>query len=335
MFLRHCYIVLFLSLIPFINHWGQEFTVIFYNVENLFDTQDDPLVDDDSFLPKGDRYWTDYKYQKKLDGIAKVLAACSAWGGASVICLAEIENRKVINDLLTKTLLKETGYHCVHYESPDRRGIDLAFLYRSEDFHLLESAVLPYTYPKDPKRKSRDILHVKGIVLGLDTVHFFVNHWPSRWGGYLESEPYRLQAARLLKEAVAPLILQGKHVLITGDFNDSPSDKSIREILDARQPATGGFLDNYMWDFERRGVGTYFYQGKWNCLDQFLSSPSLHKEGEGKIYIAETGICKQHFFMEKDRHSPAYIPFRTYRGYRYIGGFSDHFPIILKLVLRE
>ncbi len=326
------YFVFFISIIGFTKTFSQNTHIVFYNVENLFDTLDDPHTADEEFLPESPRAWNSHKYYRKLKALSKVLAACGAMDGVSLIGLAEIENRQVLDDLLYFGLLDPEDYKVVHYESPDRRGIDVAFLYKTTEFTLLNSCAIPVRFPSDTAKRTRDILYVKGILGAKDTLNLFINHWPSRWRGYLESEGDRIQAAHTLNKALRPLLDEGKHIIVMGDFNDSPTDKSIQTILDAGAPGSSkSSLYNCMWNLEKQGLGSYFYRGYWNCLDQFIVSPSLYGKEEGLLKVKAARIFSEKFLLTKDSKSPSLIPFRTYLGYRYQGGFSDHLPIVLTL----
>ncbi len=167
------------------------FRVMFYNVENLFDTKDDSLTSDEEFLPDGDRHWNTNKFYKKLNNIYKVILGVGEWNPPAIVALCEIENRFVLNQLVYQTPLKKFDYKVVHFESPDRRGIDVAMLYRKELFHVDTAFPIQINFPFDENSKTRDILYVKGSFDKKDTIHFFINHWPSRYGGYMQTKPKR------------------------------------------------------------------------------------------------------------------------------------------------
>ncbi len=171
------------------------YKIMFYNVENLFDTYDDSLINDEEFLPEGDRFWNNHKYYSKLNNIYKVIVAVGGWQPPAIIGLCEIENRTVLNDLVNNTPLVKFEYQIIHKESPDRRGIDVGLLYRKELFQPISYEAIPINFPNNPESKTRDILYVKGIAEKSDTLNIFINHWPSRWGGQLESEDRRLFVA--------------------------------------------------------------------------------------------------------------------------------------------
>jgi predicted extracellular nuclease len=231
---------------------------MFYNVENLFDTQDDPLVRDEEFLPEGDRFWNKHKYYSKLNNIYKVIVAVGEWSPPAIIGLCEIENRKVIDDLVSSTPLNKFDYQIVHKESPDRRGIDVGLLYRKELFTPLSYEAIPINFPNNPESKTRDILYVKGITNTSDTLNIFINHWPSRWGGQLESEGRRVFVASVLKEKVDSIFKSNpkSNIIITGDFNDYPNNKSLNEVLAASQKFDD-ITTNQLYN-----LSAYFYKTK-------------------------------------------------------------------------
>jgi predicted extracellular nuclease len=317
---------------------SNEYRIVFYNVENLFDTKDNPYTKDEEFLPDGDRHWTSYKYRQKLKNIYQVIVAIGGWNPPIIIGLCEVENREVLNDLIKSTPLSRHAYTIVHHESPDHRGIDVALLYRSKKFKLLDKKFIPVKFPFNPSLTTRDILYAKGMLPTQDTIHFFVNHWPSRYGGRLESQPKRVRAAKILKNHIRALqdSTYRSKIIVMGDFNDEPRNKSIKEILNAGssfhsiKPGNLYNLSGYLQ--EQKNTGSYKYKGHWNMLDQFIVSGACLTNSE-KIHIGknEASVFRPKFLLEKDNHYVGYKPFRTYLGYRYNGGFSDHLPIYLDL----
>lgn len=311
---------------------------MFYNVENLFDTFDDSLKKDEDFLPESNHFWNNHKYYTKLNQIYKVIMAVGEWNPPAIIGLCEIENRKVIDDLTNNTPLVKFEYKIVHKESPDRRGIDVGLLYRKELFTPLNSEFLPINFPNNPESKTRDILYVKGITNKADTLHIFINHWPSRWGGQLESEGRRLYVASVLKSKVDSILNKSinSNIIITGDFNDYPDNKSIKEVLSAKQDFNN-ISSNQLYNlsanlFKTKHIGTHKYQGEWGVLDQFIVSGNLLKK-ENKVYtsIDHVHIFNKDFLLEPDNSNYGFKPNRTYIGYKYNGGYSDHLPTYLIL----
>ncbi|NJO88701.1 MAG: hypothetical protein HC831_06850 [Chloroflexia bacterium] len=209
--------------------------IMFYNTENLFDTENDSLTTDEEFLPNGPKFWTSNKYYTKLNQIATTIVSIGGWTSPEIIGLCEVENRKVLDDLCKKTGLKNLNYRIIHKESPDNRGIDVALLYQKDSFKPLGYKAIQVTFPFSPGSTTRDILYVKGLTKNEDTLHLFVNHWPSRWGGQLESESRRMEAAKTLKTQTDSIFnnYQNAKIVIIGDFNDYPDNKSIKQILKA------------------------------------------------------------------------------------------------------
>lgn len=326
-FFRSC----FLISIPFCHLQAQDEAAVmkamFYNVENLFDIEDDSLTNDDEFTPGGAKQWDQYRYEDKLTKIYKTIMAVGKWMPPVVVGMAEIENRKVLHDLVQKTPLAKFGYGIVHEDSGDGRGIDVALLYRKEYFQYLH-----HTVWKVPlQRPTRDILVVSGV-LAEDTCHFIVNHWPSRWGGKLQSEGLRITAASQLQAAIDSLVQQycRPRIVMMGDFNDDPSDLSLSII---RHQAYSDRCEN---DFQIINLmenlvdGTLVFSDvlrTWFMFDQVLVSEPL-LEGRG-LCLPEKNA---HILNEKwllDEHGK---PKRTYLGDYYLGGFSDHLPVYIELV---
>ncbi len=340
---------LLLGLIFFINNmllFAQEinkkhtnrFRIMFYNVENLFDTEDDPKKKDEEFLPKGNRFWTKYKYWDKEKRIYKVITAVGGWEPPDIIGVCEIENRKVITDLVNNTPLVKFNYQIVHKESPDKRGIDVGFLYRKETFTLIDKKFLPINFPFSPNSKTRDILYAKGITNSKDTLHIFINHWPSRWGGQLESEPRRVFVASVLRHSIDSLINISKktNIIIAGDFNDEPNNNSIVKILQASSKVNN-IQNDKLYNLsgyiqENKNAASHKYQGVWGMLDQFIvSGYLLNQTNSITTGINDVHIFKANFLMEKDEAYYGFKPKRTFVGFKYNDGFSDHLPVYLDL----
>ncbi|MEE4196969.1 MAG: endonuclease [Bacteroidales bacterium] len=314
------------------------YKIMFYNVENLFDTDNDSLKNDEEFLPDGIRYWTTSKYYHKLNNIYKVIIAVGEWNPPAIIGVCEVENRRVLSDLVDKTPLVKFEYQIIHHESPDRRGIDVGFLYRKELFKPIYHTPIAVNLPDNPHFKTRDILYVKGIVRKSDTLHIFINHWPSRWGGQLESEKNRIAAAQRLKNIVDSIVAihPKSNIIITGDFNDTPLNNSLRNILQANIQ-TKTIKNNELYNLsysilETKNLGSHKYQGEWAILDQFIVSGYLLNP-ENNLFTTpeDVHIFDKDFLMEPDDSFYGYQPFRTFIGYRYNRGYSDHLPVYLIL----
>ncbi|HMQ61795.1 MAG TPA: hypothetical protein PKE06_14070 [Flavilitoribacter sp.] len=310
------------------------FRVAFYNVENLFDTIDDPITLDEDFTPQGKQNWTGERYQTKLDRMTQVF---EGMGWPVWIGLAEIENDRVLTDLTGKMGAKGPEYRFAHFESPDLRGIDVALLYQPGVFTVTSSSFIRMDFPDDaePDYTSRDILQVDGLLQNGDTLHFFVNHWPSRRDGEEASEGRRIRAASFLKGAVEKLQAANPHakIVIMGDFNDEPINKSIAQALQAG-PLEGkpenGNLYNCFAKAKKDGLGSYCYRGNWNMLDQIITSCELVCN-TGSLIAANPTIFKQDWMLYKDSRNEM-LPNRTYGGTRYYGGYSDHLPVYIDLV---
>jgi len=316
----------------------QYFRIVFYNVENLFDVFDDPLKNDDEFLPKGPRKWDNRRFYKKLNNIYRVLISIGEWDPPGIVGMCEIENRFVINQLLSKTPLSRFDYQLIHFESPDFRGIDVALLYRPIHFRPDTSFIIPLYFPFDPGATTRDILYAKGRLLNEDTLHVFVNHWPSRYGGYLETKPKREYAAGLLRQKVDSLLKCQPlcHIVIMGDFNDNPLDQSISKTLAAEDKLPADHLNgliNLMLPFTQGNPkGTLKFRENWDIFDQFIVTGSLLRDS-CKTFIDPPAafIFDAEFLMENDHRWGGIRPFRTYNGFSYQGGYSDHLPVYINL----
>ncbi len=313
------------------------FSVLFYNAENLFDTRDDPVTIDEEFTPGGDRRWTYSKLKDKLLNISKVILNASGWEPPQLIALCEVENRNVLEKLLNDTPLQAFPYNIIHKESPDERGIDVAFLYNEDDFYPLNYQYYPLKNEQDSVEETREILYVSGILNETDTLHFFVNHWPSRYGGLMETQSLRNLAAQTLRNLYDTLQqnLSNPKVVIVGDFNDQPQDESIARVLITRGAEEKfGFTDivNLSEKWTNEEIGTIKYRSQWSVFDQVMVSGSLLLEDKGFITDSQMAqIVKLPFLLEKDERYGGIKTNRTFIGYRYNGGFSDHLPVLLRL----
>ena len=313
------------------------FRIIFYNVENLFDTQSAAGKDDDAFTPSGERRWNSFRLNNKLNNLHKALAVAGGWEIPSIIGLCEVENRNVLEMLINNTGMRNSGYSIIHRNSADHRGIDVAILYRPEDFKLLDTVFKSIIFPFDTLSSTRDIVYLKGVAGIKDTLHIFVNHWPSRWGGQAATEPYRNYTASVLRSLTDSLFnLSSKaRIIIMGDFNDEPGDISLKTILEARfdyDLPESGRLYNISDKLKRNGRGSLKFQGEWFLFDQFIVSGSLLKgEGRWRICPRSVTVFDADFLLIPDEIWFGYKPFRTYEGFRHTGGFSDHLPVVLDL----
>lgn len=310
---------------------------MFYNVENLFDTVNDSLTNDEEFLPDGTRSWTASRYWEKLDHIFKTMLALGEWEPPGLVGLCEVENRSVLFDLVSRTPLRKLEYQIIHEESPDPRGIDVALLYRPDQFRPLSHKTYPVIFPGEERARTRDVLYVKGTVFRKDTVHIFINHWPSRAGGQESSAPRRQYVAGLVRSLSDSILRRdpAAAILITGDFNDEPGDESLRHHLKAlpdTQHLRSTALYNLMYPYMEKGLGTEKHEAHWNLLDQFIVSGSLLQEHHLHADHKTAYIFAADWLLETDERYLGQRPFRTYAGPRYLGGYSDHLPVYLDLV---
>ena len=323
-------ISIFLFTMP-ANTAGQDYTVMFYNVENLFDTEDDTTKNDEEFLRDGTRRWTASRYHRKLNSIARAIAAAGEWDLPSLIGLCEVENESVVKDLAYGTFLSAGNYGVIHRDSPDPRGIDLALLYRRDRFSVAEvRSWLPESEDAVPV-STRNLLYAR-IVAGGDYLHLIICHLPSRRGGMLAAEGLRSRVAQLVGEKVDSIQTHNKGmepVIVMGDFNSSPDD-----LLMSGLEATGRLV-NLAAEPAAGGKGSYRYQGIWEMIDQVLVSPAM--EDSTGVWLAPPGcfrVVEAPFLLTEDETYPGQKPFPTYGGYRYSGGYSDHLPVAVKLIHR-
>lgn len=313
------------------------FRVVSYNVENLFDTYHDSLKNDYEFLPESVRHWNYSKYKKKLNDIGRTLIAVGEWTPPALVALCEVENDSVLYDLTHYSVLSEVGYRYVLTHSNDERGIDVALLYQRGLFKLLDNHSITIDKPRPSDRPTRDILHVSGMLLNGDTLDILIAHFPSRSGGAKESEPYRLKAAHRLKQAADSIISlrQYPQLLIMGDFNDYPHNRSIKKIIQAEALVPGNTPRNdQLYHLLARKVqkeknyGSYKYQGEWGLLDHLIVSGNLLKpDAPLTTSEAHAGVARLPFLLVPDKRFGGVQPFRTYIGPRYEGGISDHLPV--------
>lgn len=321
------------------------FRVMSYNVENLFDCRHDTLKEDREFLPDAIRHWNYARYRKKLDDIARVIIAAGQWEAPALVALCEVENDTVLRDLTARSVLREADYRYLMTRSPDPRGIDVALLYQRHLFKPVAHRNIPVPQPRKNSRPTRDILHVTGQLLNLDTLDVFVCHFPSRSEGAKETEPYRLQAARLVRQAADSLLHARRQpqILIMGDFNDYPYNKSVRQVLGARplpgnddrdtapsaavQPDSHALYHLLAHRAARtKRFGSYKYQGEWGLIDHIIVSGTLLRP-DAPCHTLEGHVFAPDFLLTPDKKYGGRQPFRTYYGMKYQGGYSDHLPV--------
>lgn len=314
---------------------GEPIVVAFYNVENLFDIYDDPLTADDEFTPYSEKKWTQERYEEKLRNLAKVIDAIPG-ELPSLLGLCEVENMAVLKDFAAEPALLPADYRIIHRDSPDGRGIDVALLYQHTRFQPIHNQFFTTALPAGKRPETRHVLYTQGLVENGDTLNVFVNHWPSRYGGEVESRPNRAAIAQLVRNKVDSLMAlnANANILIMGDMNDDPTDPSVAQVLGAATSLldTEKPLYNLMADAHAADEGTYNYRGNWNMLDQFIVSWNMLEEGNGLHFDLEsTEILRLDWMLFTHPKDRLEYPNRTYGGIKYYGGYSDHLPIYTTL----
>ncbi len=334
-----CFLFIFLNLVSY----GQEkslkneYSFMFYNVENFFDCEDDSATIDEEFTPEGDRRWNYGRMQSKAERLAKVILAAGKWNPPVFVGLCEVENRKVLELLTNIAPLNKFNYKIVHKDSPDERGIDVAFVYRPELFQPFDYQAIPVIDPEDKLFKTRDILGISGILNGCDTIHVFVNHWSSRYRGMMETVRYRKLAAETLKLEIQNLerVNENAKIICTGDFNDTPNDESLLKVFGAKtsnNPAVSGEMINLSSNWMTKSVKTLKNQYTWEVFDQWIVSDSF-LESSGCFEFSSSEIFDAGFLLEPDTKFGGVKPKRTYIGFKYQEGFSDHLPVLIRVKL--
>jgi predicted extracellular nuclease len=316
--------------------------VMFYNTENFFDTEKDSINNDGDYTPEGKYHWTPEKYGHKLTNIYKVMAGVGGWQPPEIIGLSEIENRHVLEDLIHKTPFSKFKYEIVHYDSPDPRGIDVALLYRADKARLMSSKPIYIQFPGETQRKTRNILFVK-LLMANDTLNIFVNHWPSRRGGEIESEKYRICVASILRNSVDSVLNSNAKtkIIIMGDMNDDPDNTSIAETLRAEKPSQHKIINDQLYNLTSTSdlslkKGTYCFLGNWQTFDQIIVSGNLLNSKHGLITKTTCyHVYNAEFLLQADERYAVMKPLPTYAGLKYLGGFSDHLPVYLDLYLKN
>jgi len=302
-----------------------QYTIAFYNLENLFDTKDDPKKLDNDFTEKAERNWNLRRFNKKVRNLGQVIQQIGFKDISHppvLIGVAEIENAFVLRKLVDSEFLKNKKYDFVHFNSPDERGIDTALIYRKEFFKIIEKkAITVFLQDEYGKRDfTRDILYIKGL-LENESVHVLINHWPSRRTGAEETSYKRVTAAKKNREVVASIIKEdpSAKIIIMGDFNDDPSSESVRKLV-------GFDLYNPMELLHTKYSGSTNYRGNWNLFDQIILSNNFLQQHGNSFRFNEAKIFNAKSLTEFKGRSKG-NPFRTFLGRKYNGGISDHFPV--------
>ena len=316
--------------------------ISFYNLENLFDTVDNTLINDEEFLPKGDRNYNTAIYKDKLGKLSTVISQIGTDfnpDGPAILGVAEVENDTVLKDLVAQPLIAKRNYKIVHYDSPDGRGVDVGMLYNPSYFTVEASNKLFVKLPTGAKDAyyTRDILWVKGQLNG-ETIHVYVNHWPSRSGGEKRSEPGRMAAAAVCRKHIDSIqkAEPDAKIVVMGDLNDDPTNKSVATVLrsgDKDELVEKGTLFNPWLDLYKRGIGTLAYQDAWGLFDQIIiSKPWLDRNQKG-FFFYQPHVFNREYLVENNGRYKGY-PMRTWDGNSYRGGYSDHFPTYI-IIIKE
>jgi endonuclease/exonuclease/phosphatase family metal-dependent hydrolase len=314
-----------------------------WNLENLFDTIDDPKIQDEEFLPEGAKEWNEERLEKKMYNISRIIRTMNNGNGPDLLGVCEVENETVLRRMV-KEFLSDQSFEIAYLESPDTRGIDNGLIFNSAKFLVLNNEGLKVDL--DSGGQTRLILHTTLLFEGRDTIHYYVNHWPSRRGGEQESEWRRITAANVLRKSIDEILNKNNSakIIIVGDFNDEPNNESVLKYLKAQpllcdsaaisdlEEDNESDLFNLSYKLWSEGFGSFMYQQDFNMLDQIITSKDLligndlnYECGTFKVYNHELMITRTGKFKD--------APFPTYGGSRYLGGYSDHFPVVAKLKL--
>ena len=315
------------------------YSMAFYNLENLFDYERDVRIFDQDFTPEGTYRWTPEKYYSKLDNLAFAISQIGMEHcpmGPAVIGVAEVENRRVLEDLVARKEIEARGYGIVHYDSPDRRGIDVALLYLPSLFSVTSSRTYSFRIESMPEFVTRDQLLVSGILAG-EPVHIIVCHWPSR-SGIRRSAHLREHAATISKHIVDSLYRADPNakIVFMGDLNDDPDDRSCRIVLGAKKTQENiekGGLFNTMWEMHDKGIGSLSYRGRWNMFDQIIISEPLLGRDYTSLKFWYSEVFNRDFLIQKEGRNKGY-PLRTFSNNTFINGYSDHFPVLIYMLKR-
>lgn len=314
------------------------YAVAFYNQENLFDTLHDAGKNDYQYLPNGSYHWTGMKYKSKIKNMAKVLSMLGTTHEShpvkpAIIGLSEVENINVLRDLVADESLRNRNMKIVHIEGPDKRGVDCAFLIDSTQFKLKDSRLVQYVYENgDTVRKTRGYLIARGEMAGED-VAAIVCHWPSRFAGS-EFREMAGRQVRVVKDSLLRINPDMK-IMVMGDMNDDPDDKSMKEALGAKrekEDCTVNDMYNPWWNVLRKQkTGTLLYDGKWNLFDQIVVSGNMLNTDKKQLSYLKPEIFRRDFLFQTEGKYKG-SPKRTHAGGVWLNGYSDHLPVVLWLV---
>lgn len=313
-------------------------TIAFYNLENLFDTLDTPDKNDFEYTPEGSKKWDSKKYISKISNMSSVIEQIGSdvtKTAPAIIGVSEIENRSILEDLVKTPALKKYNYQIVHYESPDKRGIDVGLLYQASLFKVSDTKSATLKIEGRDDFFTRDQLVVSGYLDG-EKIHIIVNHWPSRSGGEKRSMPLRNAAADLTRLLADSIMANEEHakIIIMGDLNDDPNDESLLKHLKAKKEeknTSEGELFNTTYPLFQKGIGSLAYRDNWNLFDQLIVSYDLLGKDKSSFKLYKTFVFDKDFLKEQEGQYKGY-PKRTHAGGVYKNGYSDHFPVYLYLI---
>lgn len=306
--------------------------VMFYNLENLFDSINNNGKYDFEFSPEGKNRWDGKRYKQKIHNMAYAISRLDSKttpNGPAIIGVSEVENKSVLLDLVADPQIAERNYQVIHHDSPDRRGIDVSLLYNPKMFRPLRVSNHVLKIDSMPWFRTRDQMCVVGL-LGGKRVAVIVNHWPSRRGGTEQSAYLRKAAAELTRQVSDSLLSIDPNIgiIVMGDLNDSPYDKSLVEVLEARKnidETKPGQFFNPFWKLLDKGIGSYIYRGKWDLFDQIVVNYNLVNNPDCGLKYINVRVCNEEFLKQQEGKYKGY-PFRTFSEGAFIGGYSDHFP---------
>ncbi len=312
--------------------------VAFYNLENFFNPEDNPETNDEDFTPDGSHRYTEEVFRQKADNMARVIAQLGTEyspDGAAIIGVCEIEDDRVLKTLVNQPVLKKRNYRYIRFDGPDKRGINVGFIYNPKYFKTISAKPISINLKYAGGGLTRDVLLVQGILSG-DTVYVLVNHWPSRSGGEAASAPKRAVAADVNRKAVDLILDQNKNakIIVMGDLNDDPVSPSVAKILGATgspSKAVNGVLYNPWNQFYNKGLGTLSHNDKWNLFDQIILSSAWLSNKTGHWQYYKASVFDKDFLKNSFGRYKGY-PHRSYNGNKWINGFSDHFPTVVYLI---
>lgn len=316
----------------------------FYNLENIFDTIDDPTINDEEYLPNGANAWSGMKYKNKLTNMSIAISKIGGKIGGklemhcpAILGVSEVENLGVLEDLIVQPALAPYNFGAILHEGPDRRGVDVGLLYQKDKFKVLSSHSYRLYDTAQPNFLTRDQLLVSGVFLG-DTIHVIVNHWPSRLGGEKRSSPKREMAARLTRRIVDSLLGANPEakVIVMGDLNDDPYNNSVKKVMNAPLETDWtklkpGQMYNASYKLYKEGIGSLCYRDNWNLFDQIIITQGLLGEDRSSLRMYGFRIFNDNMLKQKDGRYKGY-PLRTHAGGVYMNGYSDHFPTYLIMI---